>query len=156
MSLVRNCTQARRVAGRMATAGLLAMGLSVGVDAQDPAGGAESAEGVVSALEAVDASTAAPGQSDDEEMLFADGPREPGVLSAEGTLIGSGAKKFEARAEGDAVAALVASVTAGANAPDSGGEGGLEEVEETGIEESRGSAPSLLERFGGFLGLGGD
>ena len=151
MHLVRDCTQARRVAGRMAMAGLVAMGLSVGVNAQDSADEAGSAEGVVSSVEAVDESTVAPGKGDDEETLFAGGPREPGVLSDEGTLIGSGAKKLESRAEGDAVAALVASVTAGANAPDPGGEGELEEVEET-----RGQSMSLLEKIGGFLGLGGD
>ena len=154
MPLIRDCGQVGRFAGRMTKAGLLAMGLSVGVDAQDSTGGVEIAEGGVSTLEAGDESTAAPTKSDDEEMLFADGPREPGVLSAEGTLIGSGAKKLEARAGGDAVAALVATLGAGANAPDSGARGGLEEVEETGVEESRGSAPSLLERIGGFLGLG--
>ena len=73
-----------------------------------------------------------------------------------GTLIRGGAKNAQARAEVDAVAALVAALGAGASAPDSGGESGLERVEEIGVEESRGSAPSLLERIGGFLGVGSD
>lgn len=156
MPLVRDCRQASRFAGRMATAVLLGMGSIVGADAQDSTGGAGNAERAVSTVEAGEHSAALdPEGSDVQEVLFSDGPREPSVLSAEGTLIGSGARKLESRAEGDAVAALVAAVGAGANAPDSGGEGELEELEEAEVEQAREPSPSLLEKIGGFLGLGG-
>ena len=154
--LIRDGRQACRFAGRAFTAGLLALGSAAGANAQHASGGEGNVERVVAIVEADDASAAAPEGSDDEEALFADGPREPAVLSAEGTLIRGGAKNPQARAEGDAVAALVAALGAGASAPDSGGESGLERVEEIGVEESRGSAPSLLERIGGFLGVGSD
>ena len=153
MPLIRDWRQACRFAGQAVTACLLVSGSPVGANAQDSSGGEGDVESVVAIVEEDDASAAAPEGSDDGETLFADGPREPDVLSAEGTLIRGGAKNLQARAEGDAVAALVAALGAGANAPapDSAGEGGLEEV-----EESRGSAPSLLERIGGFLGVGSD
>ena len=156
MPLVRGWRKACRFAGRAVTACLLVLGSAVGANAQDSSGGEGDVERVVAIVEADDASAAAPEGSDDGEMLFADGPREPDVLSAEGTLIRGGVKNPQARAEGDAVAALVATLGAGASAQDSSGEGGLEEVEETGVEESRESAPSLLERIGGLLGVGSD
>ena len=159
MPLVRDSRQASRFAGRMATAVLLATGSIVGADAQDSTGGAGSAGSagsVVSIVEAGEESTLDPDGSDVQEVLFSDGPREPSVLSAEGTLIGSGARKLESRAEGDAVATLVAAVGVGANAPDSGGGGELEELEEPAVEETREPSPSLLEKIGGFLGLGGN
>ena len=160
MPLVRGWRQACRFAGRAVTAYLLVLGSAVGANAQDSSSGEGDVERVVAIVEADDASAAAPEGSDDGEMLFADGPREPDVLSAEGTLIRGGVKNPQeipqARAEGDAVAALVATLGAGASAQDSSGEGGLEEIEETGVEESRESAPSLLERIGGLLGVGSD
>ena len=156
MPLVRDRRQASRFAGRMATAVLLATGSIVGADAQDSTDGVGSAGSVVSIVEAGEQSTPDPEGSDVQEVLFSDGPREPSALSAEGTLIGGGARKLESRAEGDAVAALVAAVGAGANAPDSGGAGELEELEEPEVEEAREPSPSLLERIGGFLGLGGN
>ena len=151
MPQVRDWRHACRFAGQAVTVCLLTLGSAVGTNAQDSSGGEGDVESAVAIVEVDDVSAAVPEGSDDGETLFADGPREPAVLSAEGTLIRGGAKKPKARAEHDAVAALVATLGVGANAPDSGAEGGLEEV-----EEARAQSSSLLERIGGFLGLGGD
>ena len=88
-----------------------------------------------------------PVRDDAEEKLFAGGPREPGVLSAEGALIGTGVRKLPPPEEDDAVAALVVAATADAKTPPpAAGE----------AEEERRRPSGLLGRLGGWLGLGGD
>lgn len=149
MPLVPECGYPCRAVCRGAVAGLLAAVLAGSAGAQDSAGQLGDGEGVAAAVAIGDESAEDLGE--DEEVLFADGPREPGVLSAEGTLIGTGVKKFESREEGGAVAGLVASVTGESEAPVPGEGDGSEEA-----EVPRGSLPTLLEKLGGFLGLGGD
>ena len=88
-------------------------------------------------------------ETETEELLFAGGPREPGVLSAEGTMIGVGGARVAAPTEeGDAVAALVASVTAGAEAS----EPAVVEDAASGGEPREGSR-GLLRSLGELLGL---
>ena len=149
MSLVPESGYPRRGVCRGAVAGLLAAALAGSAGAQDSRGQLGDGEGVAAALAI--GGESAEGLGGDEEILFADGPREPGVLSAEGTLIGAGGKKLESREEGGAVAALVDSATGESKAP--------VPVEEDGSEEAevpRAKSPTLIERLGGFLGLGGD
>ena len=156
MVLIRDYGQSRRFARRMAKAAVLTMASIMGVEAQDSTEDGLSVEAVLSILDARDESTPGFEGSDDEETLFSDGPREPAVLSAEGSLIGKGARTLKPRSEGDAVAALVAALGAGPNAPDSGTGGEAVEGAEPEVEEPGVQSPSLLEKLGGFIGLGGD
>ena len=138
--LVRESGRARRGA----VLGLLAAVLACGAHAQHGTGESGGDDET--------ASSVAPR----EELLFGDGPREPGVLSAEGTLIGaiigtgSGVEKLESHDdEGDAVAALVASLAGGSETP-------APEDGDESVEEPPAKSPGLLKRLGGLLVPGGD
>lgn len=150
MSLAPEFEYRRRAVCPGAVAGLLAAVLAGSAGAQDSVGQLGDDE-EIAAVVAIGAESAEEGLGKDEEVLFADGPREPGVLSAEGTLIGTGVKKFESREAGGAVTALVASVIGESEAPVTGAGDGSEEA-----EVPRGKSLTLLERLGGLLGLGGD
>ena len=134
-----------------AAAALLLAGSAGGAGAQGSEGSGAGAGGAVF-VASPGAGHLAPSEEGDgdEELLFAGGPREPGVLSAEGTMIGAGAKVAESVAEGDAVAALVASVTAGAEATEP-----VVEDAASGGEPREGSR-SLLRSLGEILGLSRD
>ena len=119
--------------------------------------GAQSSEllgtgaGVGVSLKSEGGDTAASvGSGVDDDLLFAGGPREPGVLSEAGTLIGSGARAPGPREQGDAVSALVASAI--------GDEDVSEPIEESTEPEgeAREGARGLLRSLGKFLGLARD
>lgn len=145
----------RRV-GRAALALALLAGSSGSAGAQDAgalgSGVETSASEVSGALETGSAGTP------DDEQLFAGGPREPGVLSAEGSMIGLGTKPPPAprgedpatHQEDDAVAALVASVSGAAEVPEPAGKNAAPE------EESLGGPRKLLRSLGELFGLGRD
>ena len=153
MPLVGDRGRAGRFAGRVAVIALLAMGSPFGADAQDASDGTEGAESAPSIVETDDQSALVQGDGDRKQTLFADGPREPAALSAEGTLIRGGAIKLESPGQDDAIAALVSDLGAGTETSDSGA---ADELEETEVEENRAAPPSLLERIGGLLGLESD
>ena len=151
MPLVGECGHVQRAIWRAAGAGLLAVGSVGGVGAQDSSGELGTSEGVATVVEARPEAAATLEEGHDAGILFADGPRVSGVLSAEGTLIETGVKKPEPREEGGAVAGLVSSLTGEAQAPESSG-GEDSEL----AEEPRGRSRNLLQTLGGLLGLGGD
>ena len=97
--------------------------------------------------------TAAAGAGDaEDELLFVDGPREPGVLSEAGSLIRTGARTREASSgQGDAVSALVASAVGEEDV--STAEAGESAESE---EEPRKGVRGLFRSLGGLLGLGRD
>ena len=131
----------------LAAAGLSLAG-SAGAAGAQGTDGFEAGTGTVPSGER--SAAAADGKAGDEP-LFAGGPVEPGVLSAEGTLIKLDGRALQPRKEGDAVAALVASATGAAQGPEPGRTGDAEPA-----EDPPGRPPGLLRKLGGFFGLGRD
>ena len=115
-----------------------------------------SGGGAAAGIEA--SGTAAAGAGDGEdELLFVDGPRQPGVLSEAGSLIRTGVRAREASSSGqsDAVSALVASALGEEDASADASAAMAGETAES-EEEPRKGVRNLFRSLGSFLGLGRD
>ena len=133
------------------TLSLLLAGWSAGTTGQ---GSVQLGSGGGAAAGTEASGTAAAGAGDGEdELLFVDGPRQPGVLSEAGSLIRTGVRAREASSSGqsDAVSALVASAL-GEEDASAAMAGETAESE----EEPRKGVRNLFRSLGSFLGLGRD
>ena len=134
---------------RVLVASLLLAGWSAGAAGQ---GSLQLGSGGVPAGSEASGTAAAEAGDPEDELLFVDGPREPGVLSEAGSLIRTGARTREASSgQRDAVSALVASAL-GEEDVSTAVAGESTESE----EEPRKGVRGLFRSLGNLLGLGRD